>query len=89
MAVFKIKYQDHEFDCAGDEYILDAAERAGLEIPYSCRAGSCSTCTCYLLKGEVEQSDGSFLDEQQQNEGYFSACVAYQKKIAILPMSMI
>ncbi|MDJ0590479.1 MAG: ferredoxin--nitrite reductase [Pleurocapsa sp. MO_226.B13] len=39
--------------CAENEYILDAAEKVGVEIESSCRAGTCGTCTATVLKGEV------------------------------------
>jgi NAD(P)H-flavin reductase/ferredoxin len=42
------------FDCAADESILDAAERAGFSIPHSCRNGVCNTCEGALVAGEVQ-----------------------------------
>jgi NAD(P)H-flavin reductase/ferredoxin len=44
---------DITFDCAAAESILDAAERAGLSLPYSCRRGVCQTCEGSLVAGEV------------------------------------
>ena len=41
------------FDCAANESILDAAERAGYSLPYSCRKGVCHTCEGSLVAGEV------------------------------------
>lgn len=41
------------FDCAADETILDAAERAGYAIPYSCRKGVCSSCEGTLVSGDM------------------------------------
>jgi NAD(P)H-flavin reductase/ferredoxin len=46
--------RDIAFDCEEGETILDAAQRAGFELPYSCRKGVCATCEGRLVAGEVE-----------------------------------
>jgi len=68
----------YSFPARDNEYLLDEAENAGFNnLPYSCRAGACTTCCSKLLQGVVHIPANTIYDDDQINRGFFPMCVAY------------
>ena len=59
-----------------DDSILDAALRAGADLPYACKGGVCATCKCKVLEGHVEMAVNYSLEEDEIQKGYVLSCQA-------------
>ncbi len=57
-----------------DDSILDAALRAGADLPYACKGGVCATCKCKVLQGEVEMAINYSLEQDEIEKGYVLSC---------------
>jgi ring-1,2-phenylacetyl-CoA epoxidase subunit PaaE len=65
------------------EVILDAAGRAGLDLPFSCRAGVCSTCRARLVSGSAEMEHNVALEDWEVEAGYILCCQARPTSAAL------
>jgi 2Fe-2S type ferredoxin len=85
---------DLSFAIPPDTYLLDHTDELAEEdeayanLPYACRAGSCSACAAKVLSGEVDNSDGSFLSDEQKAEGFILSCTTYAKSDVVIQTDM-
>lgn len=61
---------------AENEALLDAALRAGLDLPYSCKGGMCSTCRAKVLQGDVAMTVNYSLEPWETKAGFVLTCQA-------------
>ncbi len=57
--------------------VLEAGLAAAMEVPFSCRAGVCSTCRCRVLEGEVEMAANYALEDDEVAKGYVLSCQSH------------
>jgi ferredoxin len=67
----------HSVQVPEDRYILHSAENQGIELPFSCRNGACTTCAVRVLSGHLHQPEAMGLSPSLQAQGYALLCVSY------------
>jgi NAD(P)H-flavin reductase/ferredoxin len=77
------------FPCEANESVLDAVQRAGLEIPFSCRKGVCGTCKGRIVSGEARAFAGDALGADERAAGQVLFCNARPRSdLVIAPRSI-
>ena len=67
-----------DFSAAADQPLLASAAAAGIELPSSCRNGTCRTCICRLLEGRVSyRIEWPGILPEEKSQGFILPCVAY------------
>lgn len=69
----------HTLQVPEDRYILQSAEQQGVELPFSCRHGACTTCAVRVLSGEIYQPEAMGLLPELRDRGYALLCVSYPR----------
>ncbi|KAG2486434.1 hypothetical protein HYH03_014881 [Edaphochlamys debaryana] len=72
--------ETREMECPDNQYILDAADENGLDLPATCRGGICGACVARMQKGTLDSSDiadiSFTLNEEEQAKGMVLLCMS-------------
>lgn len=69
--------EETTFEMRMDELILDAALVKGLDAPYSCQGGVCSSCLAKVVEGSAVMERNTILDQEEIDEGLILTCQAH------------
>ncbi|MGB3069566.1 MAG: 1,2-phenylacetyl-CoA epoxidase subunit PaaE [Ottowia sp.] len=68
--------KSHELAMSSNQHVLDVALSAGLDLPYSCKAGVCCTCRAKVLEGSVSMDKNFTLEADEMAQGFVLSCQA-------------
>jgi ferredoxin len=71
--------QEQRVEVGSDRYLLDAAVEAGLDLPYMCLQGWCTTCAGKIVEGQVDQSEARRFYPQDAAAGFVLLCSAFPR----------
>jgi ring-1,2-phenylacetyl-CoA epoxidase subunit PaaE len=69
--------EEHEISVRSNEYILETALDADINMPFSCQGGICTSCRGKLLSGNVKMDDPDGLSDEEIEAGYILTCVSH------------
>lgn len=74
---YRQKGTHHTVQVPEDRYILHSAENQGVELPFACRNGACTSCAVRVVSGELDQPEAVGLSPHLRDRGYALLCVSY------------
>lgn len=79
MATLIVDGKQRDVPVAEGEAVLDAALRAGMDLPFACKGGMCSTCRAKVLEGEVDMNLNYALEPWELEAGFVLTCQSHVK----------
>lgn len=73
--IIKDKTQEYRAEIPSDRYILEALEEQGIQLPFACRQGACTTCAVRIKSGQIEQSEAIGIGLELKQAGYGLICI--------------
>lgn len=87
MSVFRVRIEPHgwSFDAPDHQTLMKSARQAGIEMPRSCQNGTCRTCVCTLLSGQVRyRIEWPGLSPEEKAVGCILPCVALPTSAVVM-----
>jgi ring-1,2-phenylacetyl-CoA epoxidase subunit PaaE len=69
--------EETTFEMSQKQTLLEAALKQGLDVPYSCQGGICSSCICRITEGAADMKKNQILSDSEVAEGLTLACQAH------------
>jgi ferredoxin len=83
--IVRFEADARSFNAGPAETLVAAAARAGIELPTSCRNGTCRTCMCQVRSGEVAyRIQWPGLLPEEKDDGWILPCIAYPRSDLVL-----
>jgi ring-1,2-phenylacetyl-CoA epoxidase subunit PaaE len=68
--------QTHKISGDADKFVLDLLLEEGIDAPYSCQGGTCSSCICKIKEGSAEMERNQVLTDKEIADGFLLSCQA-------------
>jgi ring-1,2-phenylacetyl-CoA epoxidase subunit PaaE len=75
--------EETTFEMSAKQTILDAALKQGIDAPYSCQGGICSSCLARVTEGTAEMTKNSILTDKEIADGLILTCQAHPTSASI------
>jgi ferredoxin len=81
----RIEPKGWQFTASGSQPLREAARQSDIDLPSSCRNGTCRTCMCRLLSGQIRyQIAWPGLSSDEKNDGFILPCIAYPQSDLVI-----
>jgi len=79
-----LKRSGKHLDVAADQTILDAMLEAGIDAPFSCRAGNCKSCAVKVIEGKADHRDTALTEAEREQDQLMCPCVSRAKSVSLV-----